>query len=457
MFKCNCFANGKSVFGALLSLLVPVISLTSCTGTTSPITPNTVSSLANSSSLHVANSTLPNGTVQTAYTAALTATGGNPPYSWSVSDGDLPPGLSLNSAGGTLTGIPTAPGTFSFTANLQDSNGSSTFVKLSLSISDSATPTSSSSDGSSSVGITTASPSSPTSGPPSQTQSPQSGAGAGSGNTPVTSSSNGSSIPGTTTASTSNPASTSPSQTQSPQSAAGGGGGNTPATSSSNGSPTSGTTTASTSSPASASPSQTQSPQSGTTDSSGSTSSIGLLSLNVQSLSFGSVNVGMSHSQEVVVSNSGTASVAISNVSVSGSGVGASGLTIGLILAPQQTATLEVTFAPAATGAVTGGVVITSEAANATTSIVVSGTGVQPVSHAVDLTWSPSTSIDITGYDVYRGLTTDGPYTMLTTTAATNYTDTDVQSGQTYYYELTAVDSNNVQSAFSNAVSATIP
>jgi hypothetical protein len=168
--------------------------------------------------------------------------------------------------------------------------------------------------------------------------------------------------------------------------------------------------------------------------------------------------VGANSSQTVVVSNSGSANVVVSNVSVSGPGVGASGLSIGLILTPQQTATLNVTFGPAATGSVTGAVVITSDAANSTTSIAVSGTGVQAaVSYSVELTWSPSTTIDVAGYDVYRGLISDGPYTMLTTTAATTYTDTDVQSGQTYYYALTAVDSNNDESAYSTAASATIP
>ena len=183
-----------------------------------------------------------------------------------------------------------------------------------------------------------------------------------------------------------------------------------------------------------------------------------MLSLGAQSLNFGSVNVGASQSQTVVVSNSGSANVTISNVSVSGAGVGAAGLIIGLVLVPQQAATFYVTFAPAAIGSVTGSVVITSDAANSTTSVAVSGTGSQAaVSHAVELTWSPSSSTDVAGYDVYRGLTSDGPYTMLTTTAATNYTDTNVQSGQTYYYVLTAVDSSNVQSAFSTAASATIP
>jgi TolB protein len=41
--------------------------------------------------------------------------------------------------------------------------------------------------------------------------------------------------------------------------------------------------------------------------------------------------------------------------------------------------------------------------------------------------------------------------------AGTQYTDTMVQSGQTYYYVVTAVDSSNTESTYSNQAPATIP
>jgi fibronectin type 3 domain-containing protein len=41
--------------------------------------------------------------------------------------------------------------------------------------------------------------------------------------------------------------------------------------------------------------------------------------------------------------------------------------------------------------------------------------------------------------------------------AATSYLDNSVQSGKTYFFVVTAVDSSNVESAFSNEVSALIP
>ena len=52
-----------------------------------------------------------------------------------------------------------------------------------------------------------------------------------------------------------------------------------------------------------------------------------------------------------------------------------------------------------------------------------------------------------------------GPYTLLnpSVVTATQYVDSSVSAGQTYYYVVTAVASGDVQSADSNQVSATIP
>ncbi|MCX8477783.1 MAG: putative Ig domain-containing protein, partial [Sphingomonas sp.] len=63
---------------------------------------------------------LPAGDVGSAYGTALTASGGTAPYSYAVTAGALPPGLAL-SAGGTISGTPTADGTFNFTVTATDS------------------------------------------------------------------------------------------------------------------------------------------------------------------------------------------------------------------------------------------------------------------------------------------------------------------------------------------------
>lgn len=78
--------------------------------------------------------------------------------------------------------------------------------------------------------------------------------------------------------------------------------------------------------------------------------------------------------------------------------------------------------------------------------------------HSVSLTWAASTSSGVTSYKVYRGTTSGGPYTLLSTLGvATSYTDNSVTSGLTYYYVVTAVDSNNNQSSNSNQAPAVIP
>lgn len=60
------------------------------------------------------------GTVGTPYSLTLVATGGTAPYTWTVTAGTLPPGLSLSSAG-VLSGTPTAAGTSTFTITATDS------------------------------------------------------------------------------------------------------------------------------------------------------------------------------------------------------------------------------------------------------------------------------------------------------------------------------------------------
>lgn len=68
----------------------------------------------------LAPASLPGATRGTAFSTALTASGGVAPYSYAVTAGALPGGLAL-AAGGTLSGTPTAAGTFSFSVTATDS------------------------------------------------------------------------------------------------------------------------------------------------------------------------------------------------------------------------------------------------------------------------------------------------------------------------------------------------
>ena len=70
----------------------------------------------------VAPGTLPNGRQNAAYSRTITATGGTAPYTYAVTSGALPAGLTL-STGGALTGTPTVNGSFSFTVRATDAQG----------------------------------------------------------------------------------------------------------------------------------------------------------------------------------------------------------------------------------------------------------------------------------------------------------------------------------------------
>jgi Abnormal spindle-like microcephaly-assoc'd, ASPM-SPD-2-Hydin len=184
-----------------------------------------------------------------------------------------------------------------------------------------------------------------------------------------------------------------------------------------------------------------------------------LLGASPTSLPFGSVNDGGSSSLNVSLKNNGNSNVTISGVTVTGAGYSATGVSSGLTLTPNQTATLSVTFAPTTAGALNGSVSVTSTATNSPAAVSMTGTGVAQGTHSVGLGWDPSASSGVTGYFVYRGTTNGGPYTKQNSTqvAATAFTDSNVTAGQQYFYVVTAIDSGDVESAFSNQATATIP
>lgn len=85
-------------------------------------------------SVVITTSTVPGGMVGSAYSASLAASGGSGSYTWSVSSGSLPTGVSL-SAAGAITGTPTAAGDFTFTVRATDGHltGSRTLsIQISL-------------------------------------------------------------------------------------------------------------------------------------------------------------------------------------------------------------------------------------------------------------------------------------------------------------------------------------
>jgi hypothetical protein len=176
---------------------------------------------------------------------------------------------------------------------------------------------------------------------------------------------------------------------------------------------------------------------------------------STSSLDFGSVTTGKSKGLSVVLTNAGNTNVDVSNVTISGARYTVSGVSSGLILAPGQSATLDATFDPLALGALAGRVTVTSNATNSPAIISLSGIGGLP---SVVLAWIPSTSL-VAGYHVYRSENSGGPYVKLShgIVQADTYTDSNVQSGLTYYYVVTSVAFAGMESADSTQTSVTIP
>jgi uncharacterized protein (TIGR03437 family) len=83
--------------------------------------------------LSISSTSLPAGTQNAAYTQNLTAAGGAPPYTWTVTSGTLPPGLGL-SPGGAISGAPGGYGTYSFTVTVTDSANSTASASFSISV-----------------------------------------------------------------------------------------------------------------------------------------------------------------------------------------------------------------------------------------------------------------------------------------------------------------------------------
>jgi len=82
--------------------------------------------------LQITSTYLPTGVVFQNYLTNLQATGGQPPYNWSLVSGSLPPGVNFGS--GLIDGIPTSSGTFNFTVQVSDQRANTTNKSLSISI-----------------------------------------------------------------------------------------------------------------------------------------------------------------------------------------------------------------------------------------------------------------------------------------------------------------------------------
>jgi len=181
------------------------------------------------------------------------------------------------------------------------------------------------------------------------------------------------------------------------------------------------------------------------------------LGVSPSSLNFGSVTVGTSANLRLTLSASNGA-VTISSAKVNSSEFALSGLALPVTIAAGQSVTAKVVFTPSVSGTASANLTLTSDATNSPTTVPLTGVGVAAGAHSADLTWDASKDVVI-GYNVYRGGTNGGPYSQINAIldSSTNYTDSAVNAGKTYYYVVTAVNAANQESAFSNQVKVIIP
>ena len=120
--------SGTPTTAGTNSFTVQVKDANNQTGTAS------LSIAVNSPALAVTTSSLPAGTVGSAYSATLAASGGTAPYTWSITTGSLPAGLTLAPASGLISGTPTTAGTSGFTVQVKDANNQTATASLSIAV-----------------------------------------------------------------------------------------------------------------------------------------------------------------------------------------------------------------------------------------------------------------------------------------------------------------------------------
>jgi fibronectin type 3 domain-containing protein len=150
------------------------------------------------------------------------------------------------------------------------------------------------------------------------------------------------------------------------------------------------------------------------------------------------------------------ASVTVTAATTNNSVFTVSGLSLPVTIPAGNSVPFTITFSPQTAGSVNATLTVTSNAQSTTTTEALTGTGTAQ-SHQVVLSWTASTSTDVSGYNVYRATFTSsacGSFAKVNASllANTAYTDTAVASGVIYCYTTTAVDTSSTESSFSNIV-----
>jgi len=366
---------------------------------------STAATLRVTSTLAVTTTTLPGGTVGKSYLTSLQASSGTKPYTWSLSAGTLPTGLSLVSSTGVISGKPTSTGIHNLTVKVTDATSSKpqTATKsLSITIAAVVTPlqfsTGSLSAGQVGVGYS------------KMIQ-------ATGGTTPYHWSISSGALPSGLTFSA--------------------------ATGTISGKPTkSGSSTFTARVADSTSPSQTA------TKSLTITVASAAAPVQITTTSVHSGQVGVPYSTTLLATD-GTVPYRWSITSGS--------LPAGVTLAA---ATGTIAGTPTTSGTHSFTIHVTDSASPATTdSANFAITIAAGADHSVMLKWTASPSPGVTGYNVYRSTVSGSAYSKVNSSpvGGLSYTDATVVNGQTYYYVTTSVNAAGDESSYSTQVKMIIP
>jgi hypothetical protein len=183
----------------------------------------------------------------------------------------------------------------------------------------------------------------------------------------------------------------------------------------------------------------------------------GQLTATPATLAVGNVAVGASGTASGNLNASG-ANVTVTAASTNNSRFTISGLSLPAVITAGQSLPFTLTFSPQVTGADSATLTFVSNAQPSSTTAGATGTGTPAPTHTVNLSWSASSSPDISGYNIYRAIYTNacGGYSKINGSkldTLTTYTDSVVADGTNYCYATTAVNSSNEESGYSNVVS----
>src|SRR5258706_2812567 len=181
------------------------------------------------------------------------------------------------------------------------------------------------------------------------------------------------------------------------------------------------------------------------------------LTASEAAIDFEDIAVGSSGKKELVLTNSGNRDLRISGISASGAGFIVSGTT-AVNLNPGQNVSLEVNFAPKSAGQQTGSLAVMSADEGSLLTIPLTASGARSSQSAVKLNWEES-QVTVAGYVVYRSAEPSGPYMRVSSVPvpSAEYVDTGLAAGHTYYYVVTSLDAEQMESEYSAPITATVP